>query len=161
MNARVHGKYVNTGSMHLASISSGTVEYFYVDHLSSTRLKTDGNGDSIYDTNYVPFGPAHGESGSEEFKYTGKRENLSGLYYYGVRYYDPQVGEFVVETSGGYRDQGEYHQRSSLIASAMLQTSTIPSSLTGSKWWSLVMSMASVWRQVAAWTMSARSSVSM
>jgi len=51
----------------------------------------------VYETNYVPFGPAHGESGSEEFKYTGKHEDPSGLYYFGARCYDPETGRFITE----------------------------------------------------------------
>ncbi|MCW3978678.1 MAG: RHS repeat-associated core domain-containing protein, partial [Candidatus Bathyarchaeota archaeon] len=51
----------------------------------------------MYEANYVPFGPPHGESGSEEFRYTGKREDPSGLYYFGARYYDPETGRFITE----------------------------------------------------------------
>ena len=46
---------------------------------------------------HVPFGPDQNESGSEEFKYTGKRQGSSGLYYFGARYYDPEVGRFITE----------------------------------------------------------------
>jgi len=53
----------------------------------------------VYDTNYAPFGPSYNESGSEEFKYTGKQEGSSGLYYYGARYYDPTTGRFISEDS--------------------------------------------------------------
>ena len=55
------------------------VEFFPQDHLVSTRLKTDANGDAAFTKNYEPFGPVHGESGSEEFKYTGKREDYMHL----------------------------------------------------------------------------------
>jgi len=73
------------------------VEFFHQEHLGSTRLKTDGNGDSIYVINYQPFSPAHGESGSKEFKYIGKHMDASGLYYFGARYYDPETGRFIPE----------------------------------------------------------------
>jgi len=36
-----------------------------------------------------------GEEGSEEFRYTGKQENPTGLYYFGARYYDPATGRFT------------------------------------------------------------------
>jgi RHS repeat-associated protein len=50
----------------------------------------------IYSSNYQPFGVGHGESGSEEFRYTGKPEDdASGLYYYGARYYDPSTARFI------------------------------------------------------------------
>jgi RHS repeat-associated protein len=94
-----HEKHVYAGSMHIASVSSGTVEYFHVDHLGSTRLKTDASGNAIYESNYEPYGPEYGESGSEEFRYTGKQEDPTGLYYFGARYYDPVTGRFITRDS--------------------------------------------------------------
>ena len=35
-----HEKHIFAGGMHIASNTSGTVEYYHVDHLGSTRLKT-------------------------------------------------------------------------------------------------------------------------
>jgi len=40
---------------------------------------------------------AWSESGEEEFNYTGKRQDATGLYYFGARYYDPETGRFVKE----------------------------------------------------------------
>ena len=94
-----HEKHIYAGFMHLASISSGTVEYYHVDHLGSTRLKTDASGNAIYKSNYEPYGPEYGESGSEEFRYTGKQEDATGLYYFGARYYDPVTGRFTARDS--------------------------------------------------------------
>jgi len=42
------------------SNSSGTVEYYHVDHLGSTRLKTNSTGGVIYESNYEPYGPGCG-----------------------------------------------------------------------------------------------------
>ena len=56
------------------------MEYYHQDHLGSTRLKTDAEGDVSYGLNYEPFGPGYGESGSEEFRYTRKREDGTDLY---------------------------------------------------------------------------------
>lgn len=36
-----------------------------------------------------------GESGSEDYRYTGKHEDPNGLYYFGARYYDPATGRFT------------------------------------------------------------------
>ena len=36
-----------------------------------------------------------GETGSEDYRYTGKHEDPSGLYYYGARYYDLLTGRFT------------------------------------------------------------------
>lgn len=35
----------------------------------STRLKTNTTGEVVYEANYVPFGPVHEESRSEEFRH--------------------------------------------------------------------------------------------
>jgi len=80
-------------------VSSGTMEYFHVDHLGSTRLRTDASGSVTYSSNYEPYGPGYGESGSEEFRYTGKQEDTTGLYYFEARYYDPATGRFTTRDS--------------------------------------------------------------
>lgn len=91
----VHERHFYVGGMHIASNTTGTVEYYHVDHLGSTRLKTDSSGTEVYDSNYEPFGPGYGETGNEDYRYTGKQEDQSGLYYFGARYYDPLVGRFT------------------------------------------------------------------
>ena len=91
----VHEKHVYAGEMHVVSNTLDVVEYYHVDHLGSTRLKTAANGSSVYESNYEPFGPSSGESGSEDYRYTGKHEDPSGLYYFGARYYDPLTGRFT------------------------------------------------------------------
>jgi len=90
-----HEKHVYAGGMHIASNSSGTVEYYHVDHLGSTRLKTNSTGSVIYESNYEPYGPGCCESDSEDYRYTGKQEDPTGLYYFGARYYDPVTGRFT------------------------------------------------------------------
>ena len=99
-----HERHVYAGGLHFASNTSGVVEYYHVDHLGSTRLKTAMNGSAIYESNYEPFGPSSEEDGSEDYRYTGKHEDPTGLYYYGARYYDPDAGRFTTrDTFPGYR----------------------------------------------------------
>ena len=62
--------------------------FFHPDHLGSTRLITDESGNKVSDISYSPFGTQLGES-DEDFKFTGKEQDDSGLYYFGARYYDP------------------------------------------------------------------------
>jgi len=90
-------KHFYANGLHIAENRSGTIEYYHQDHLGSTRLKTNSTGGIVFSTNYKPFGPSYAEIGTEEFKYTGKYEDTSGLYYYGARYYDPDVARFITE----------------------------------------------------------------
>ena len=62
-----------------------------------TRLKINNIGAVVYMSNYEPYGAGIGESGSEDYRYTGKREDPTGIYYYGARYYDPVTGRFTTE----------------------------------------------------------------
>ena len=34
---------------------------------------------------------------SEKYKYTGKEKDITGLYYFGARYYDPTIGRFITK----------------------------------------------------------------
>ena len=44
---------------------------------------------------YHPFGELYSQEGLEDHLFTGKEKDASGLYYYGARYYDPDLGRFV------------------------------------------------------------------
>ena len=88
-------KLVYAGGLNIASNTSGTVEYYHVDHLGSTRLRNNLTGGVVYESNYEPYRPGYDEQSSEEFRYTGKQEDPTGLYYYGARYYDPATGRFT------------------------------------------------------------------
>ena len=65
INSGTHEKHVYAGGMHLASNSSGVVEYYHQDHMGSTRLKTNSTAGVVYTSNYEPYGPGCGESGSD------------------------------------------------------------------------------------------------
>jgi RHS repeat-associated protein len=69
--------------------------YYHKNHLGSTRSVTDSNKTVISTTTYQPFGDTDNEEGSEQYLYTGKERDSTGLYYYGARYYDPEIGRFV------------------------------------------------------------------
>jgi len=88
-------KHFYANGLHIAENRSGVIEYYHQDHLGSTRLKTNSTGGIVFSSNYIPFGPAYASEGNEEFKYTGKHEDSTGLYYFGARYYDPETGRFI------------------------------------------------------------------
>jgi len=60
--------------LHVAEERWGSIVYYHQDHLGSTRLKMDGDGNVVYESNYMPFGPDYDGTGSEEFKYTSKHQ---------------------------------------------------------------------------------------
>jgi RHS repeat-associated protein len=80
-----------------------TTYYFLTDHLGSTDVVLDDQGNVVERADYLPFGSGRlrtAGTGSPEtdYKFTGKElDDESGLYYYGARYYDSAIGRFVSE----------------------------------------------------------------
>jgi RHS repeat-associated protein len=69
--------------------------YYHTDHLSSTRLVTDTSKNIVAAATYHPFGTLSTIEGLERYLYTGKEKDAIGLYYYGARYYDPEIDRFL------------------------------------------------------------------
>ena len=73
--------------------------YHHTDHLSGTSIDTDENGEIMQSSSYFPFGEVlteeHAPDYKNNYKFTGKELDESGLYYYGARYYNPVIGRFV------------------------------------------------------------------
>ncbi len=67
--------------------------------LGSIRAVTDSTGQVVASFDYEPFGllmeePGPASAGGE--RYTGKpRDAALGLYYFGARHYDPELGRFI------------------------------------------------------------------
>ena len=79
--------YYDGGTLVGRKDETGT--YFYhPDHLGSTNLVTDINGNVVERTEYLPFGAVL-KGGESRFLFTGKEKDSTGLMYYGARYYDP------------------------------------------------------------------------
>jgi len=58
-------------------------------------LVTDSSKNIITAITYHPFGETFAVQGSEHYLFNGKELDSTGLYYYGARYYDPELGRFV------------------------------------------------------------------
>ncbi|MBN2777894.1 MAG: hypothetical protein JXR36_09635 [Bacteroidales bacterium] len=80
-----------------------TLRYQYSNHIGSACLELDGSAAIISYEEYHPFGTTSYRSGRNEvdvslkrYKYVGKeRDEETGLYYYGARYYAAWIARFV------------------------------------------------------------------
>ncbi len=88
-NAGAITKYVHANGMRIAKITPTGVQYFLTDHLGSTRKVLDASRNTVFSTEYEPFGKPVAPSGTETFKYTSeKHDDPTGLVYLRARQYD-------------------------------------------------------------------------
>ncbi len=82
----------------LVALKKGTnLRYVSQDHLTGTSVMSDNTGTLVGTIKYAPFGSTRASSGTidTDKKFTGQRLDATGLYYYGARYYDPEIGRFI------------------------------------------------------------------
>lgn len=92
------GKYVFAGDNRVALKRGTEVLYYHQDHLNSSSIITDAAGTKVEEIYYYPFGGTRTDTGSisVNHKYTSQElDGETGLYYYGARYYNPQLGRFI------------------------------------------------------------------
>ncbi|MFH1173604.1 MAG: RHS repeat-associated core domain-containing protein [archaeon] len=77
----------------IAEDNQGTVQYHHQDNLGSTVLITNASGEMVAEFSYGPFGEPLVDPA--QFAYTEKEYDASGLFYYGARYYDADIGRFT------------------------------------------------------------------
>jgi RHS repeat-associated protein len=91
-------KLIRVGGEPIAS-KRGTSKYFYHnDHLGSVNVVTDIAGTRVQLNEYDPWGAVSRASGTidPDTRFTGQKlDPETGLYYYGGRYYDAEIGRFV------------------------------------------------------------------
>ncbi len=108
--------HVSDGERHIATVDYKTVEngvvitsftdvvrYQYDNHLGSACLELDANALTITYEEYHPFGTSsykladnEAEVKRKRYRYVGKeRDEETGLYYYGARYYAAWIARFV------------------------------------------------------------------
>lgn len=74
--------------------------YYHTDHLGSSSIMTDSDGDLVQHYGYSPYGKEQYKNNTAAFdvsnRYTGQvfDEDIE-LYYYGARYYDPELARFI------------------------------------------------------------------
>jgi RHS repeat-associated protein len=91
-------KYIRIGGETFAS-KKGTSQYFYHnDHLGGINVITDISCTEVQRNEYDPWGSVSKAVGNIEptHRFTGQElDPETGLYYYGGRYYDPEISRFV------------------------------------------------------------------
>ncbi|HRO76670.1 MAG TPA: RHS repeat-associated core domain-containing protein [Crocinitomicaceae bacterium] len=77
--------------------STPAIKYNLEDHLGSSSILLETNGTLINKEEYYPFGEtSFGSYVKKRYRYSGKeKDQESGLYYYGARYYLPMSCRFV------------------------------------------------------------------
>lgn len=93
--------------------------YIYSNHLQSASLELDEEGDIISYEEYHPYGTtsyqamnAAVKAAAKRYRYTGKeRDEESGLYYHGARYYIPWLARWtaVDPLENDYSPQSPYN----------------------------------------------------
>lgn len=74
-----------------------TVKYQFSDHLNSCNVVVDASGAWVAREEYLPYGEtSFGSFARKRYRYTGKeRDEESGLYYYGKRYFAPWLARWT------------------------------------------------------------------
>jgi RHS repeat-associated protein len=95
-------KYIWSGDKRIAvkQVSNGQLHFYHGDHLGSTSVVTDVNGNNVQALTYYPFGQTRtnvpGTPINVAHKYTGKElDSATGLYWYEWRSYDPLLARFT------------------------------------------------------------------
>jgi RHS repeat-associated protein len=83
---------------------SNAVSYYFSDHLKTTDIVTDSQGNIKNESDFYPYG---GElpfvaNDSNHYKFTGKeRDSETNLDYFGARYYSNGLGRFITPDWSG------------------------------------------------------------
>ncbi|UVK97671.1 RHS repeat domain-containing protein [Pseudomonas sp. B21-048] len=94
-----------------ADINADQLRYTLDDHLGSCVMETDQQAQLISHEGYYPFGAtawmtarSSVEVDYKTARYSGKEMDVSGLYYYGMRYYAPWLGRWTQPDKSGTVD---------------------------------------------------------
>jgi RHS repeat-associated protein len=86
------------------------IRYQYANHLGSAVLETDEDGNPISYEEYHPYGTTAYRSSKpgfdlslKRYRFSGKeRDEETGLYYFGARYYTPWLGRWISIDPAGF-----------------------------------------------------------
>jgi RHS repeat-associated protein len=90
--------YYTANGKRIALGVNGAISYLASDTLGSATVAFGSNGTATASVLYSPYGSVRYSAGTmpTSYGFTGQRQDaVSGLDYYGARYYDPVLGQFV------------------------------------------------------------------
>ena len=104
--------YWATSNDSSVTVEENKIHYQLGNHLGSASLELSADGQLISYEEYFPFGGTAFTAGSnatevalKEYRYTGKeRDDATGLYYYGARYYASWMGRWLNPDPAGTVD---------------------------------------------------------
>ncbi|WMW03563.1 RHS repeat domain-containing protein [Pseudomonas entomophila] len=92
-------------------MANDTIRYSYTDLIGSVALELGKDAAIISQEEYYPYGetavwlPDNSvEAQYKTVRYSGKERDVTGLYYYGYRYYQPWLGRWLSADSAGTVD---------------------------------------------------------
>lgn len=92
-------------------IRNDQVRWSYDNLIGSSGLEVDGDGCVISLEEYYPYGGtavwtarSQAEAAYKTLRYSGKERDVTGLYYYGYRYYQPWAARWLSADPGGTVD---------------------------------------------------------
>jgi RHS repeat-associated protein len=100
LTGTINEEYVYFNGERIARIDrpTGTVNYYFSNHLGSASVITSATGVIQEQMDFYPFGGVAYSSGSDpnHYKFTGKeRDSESGLDNFGARYFTSSLGRFM------------------------------------------------------------------
>lgn len=100
LTGAINEEYVYFNGERIARVDrpSGTVHYYFSNHLGSASVVTDAMGNNPTQTDYYPFGGVAYSSGSDpnHYKFTGKEHDTeSNFDNFGARYFASATGRFM------------------------------------------------------------------
>jgi insecticidal toxin complex protein TccC len=104
-------RYLHWTQGRPSAIAANPLRYSFGDHLGSSSLELDDQGDLISQESYLPYGATAWaasrsavEADYRTIRYSGKERDASGLYYYGQRYYAPWLQRWISPDPAGTVD---------------------------------------------------------
>lgn len=85
--------HLYAGNSRIATIiPNNDIYYVCSDQIMSSKTLVDGSGNKDQTRDYHPFGNTRTATGAvSDYQFSGKERDETGLYYFGKRYYDPNI----------------------------------------------------------------------